>query len=159
MRRQRTHGPMQGFCGYWASGTALAEVSTRGRVRAVPVQMWQERAQSRRRCGRQMWQGRAQFPARMWQGRAQSQCRCGRGEPSCGADVAGVTPVAAQMWQGSPQSRCRFGRDEPSSGADVAGASPVSVQMWQGRAQARRRQRRYTVVRNSAAQYGTVPAC
>ena len=29
-----------------------------------------------------------------------SQCRCGRGEPSPGADVAGVSAVLAQMWQG-----------------------------------------------------------
>ncbi len=40
---------------------------------------------------------------------AQSRRRCGRGEPSPGADVAGVSP---------------------SPGADVAGASPVPAQMW-----------------------------
>ena len=31
---------------------------------------------------------------------AESRCRCGRGEPSPGADVAGVSPVPVQMWQG-----------------------------------------------------------
>ena len=45
-----------------------------GQVRAVPVQMWQRSAQSR--------------------------CRCGGGEPSPGADVAGVSPVPVQMWRG-----------------------------------------------------------
>jgi hypothetical protein len=40
-----------------------------------------------------------------------ARCRCGRGEPSPGADVAGVSPVPVQMW---------------------AGASPVPVQMWAG---------------------------
>ncbi len=39
----------------------------------------------------------------------QSRRRRGRGEPSPGADVAGVSPVPAQMW---------------------AGASPVPAQMW-----------------------------
>jgi hypothetical protein len=39
-------------------------------------------------------------PAQMWQGWAQSRRGCGRGEPSPGADVAGVSPVPAQMWQG-----------------------------------------------------------
>ena len=48
---------------------------------------------------------------------AQPRCRCGGGEPSPGADVAGVSPVPVQMWRG-----------EPSPGADVA-----------GRAQSRRR--------------------
>ena len=48
---------------------------------------------------------------------SQSRCSCGRGEPSPGADVAGVG-----------QSRCRVG-----------GVSPVPVQMWQGRAQSRDR--------------------
>jgi hypothetical protein len=42
---------------------------------------------------------------------AMSRCRCGRGEPSPGADVAGVSPVPVQMWQG---------------------VRPVPVQMWQG---------------------------
>jgi hypothetical protein len=39
-------------------------------------------------------------PVQMWQGWAQSRCRRGRGEPSPGADVAGVSPVLVQMWQG-----------------------------------------------------------
>jgi hypothetical protein len=43
-------------------------------------------------------------PVQMWRkGRAVSLRRCGRGEPSPGADVAGVGPVPArmsQMWQG-----------------------------------------------------------
>ncbi len=56
--------------------------------------------------------------------RGESRCRCGRGEPSPGADVAGVRPVPVQMGQ------CC----EASPGADVAGARPVPVQMWQGRA-------------------------
>ncbi len=66
--------------------------------------------------------------------------RCvGRGEPSPGADVAGVSPVPVQMWQGRAQSRRRCGRGEPSPGADVwTGVSPVPVQMCgQGRAQSR----------------------
>jgi hypothetical protein len=56
-----------------------------------------------------------------------SRCRCGRGEPSPGADVAGVSPVPVQMWQGRGQSRCRCGKVEASPGADVAGVSPVPV--------------------------------
>jgi hypothetical protein len=45
--------------------------------------------------------------------------RCGRGEPSPGADVAGVSPVPpVQMWQGCAQSRRRCGRGEHSPGAD-----------------------------------------
>ena len=55
-------------------------------------------------------------PAQMWRWRAaQSRCRCvalvgpvpvqmAWGEPSPGADVAGVGPVPAQMWQG--RTRC-----------------------------------------------------
>ncbi len=31
-----------------------------------------------------------------------SWSRCGRGEPSPGADVAGLSPVPVPMWQGSP---------------------------------------------------------
>ena len=38
------------------------------------------------------------LPAQTWPGRVQSRRRCGRGEPSPGADVAGVSPVPAQMW-------------------------------------------------------------
>ena len=34
-------------------------------------------------------------PVQMWRGWAQSRCRCGGGEPSPGADVAGVGPPAA----------------------------------------------------------------
>jgi hypothetical protein len=49
-----------------------------------------------------------------------SRCRCGRGEPSPGADMAGVGPVPMQTWQGWAQSRRRCGRGEPSPGADVA---------------------------------------
>jgi hypothetical protein len=55
---------------------------------------------------------------RMWRRRAQSRCRCGGGEPSPGADVAGVSPVPAQMWRGLT-----------FPGADVAGVSPVPAQM------------------------------
>ena len=47
-----------------------------------------EGAQSQSRCGKG-----SPVPLRMWQG-------CGRGEPSPGADVAGVSPVPVQMWQG-----------------------------------------------------------
>ena len=36
-------------------------------------------------------------PVPMWQGRAQSRRRCGRGEPSLGADVAGASPVPVQI--------------------------------------------------------------
>jgi hypothetical protein len=36
-------------------------------------------------------------PVPMWQGRAQSRRRCGRGEPSLGADVAGASPVRAPL--------------------------------------------------------------
>ena len=48
----------------------------------VPVQMWE------------------QVPVQMWEQRAQSRCRCGRGEPSPGADVAGVAtyPVTVSDW-------------------------------------------------------------
>jgi hypothetical protein len=31
---------------------------------------------------------------------AKSRCRCGSGEPSSGADAAGVRSVSVQMWQG-----------------------------------------------------------
>ena len=36
---------------------------------------------------------------------AQSWCRCGRGEPSRGADVAGVSPVVVRMWHRHPKAR------------------------------------------------------
>ena len=36
-------------------------------------------------------------------------CRCGRGEPSPGADVAGVSPFPVQMWQERARSGCRRG--------------------------------------------------
>ena len=39
-------------------------------------------------------------PVQMWQGWAQSRCRSGSGNPSPGADVAGVSPVLVQMWHG-----------------------------------------------------------
>jgi hypothetical protein len=111
-----------------------------------------------RRTQRRSLQARG--PGAVWQGRAQSRCRCGRGEPSPGADVAGVSPVPVPMWRGQkaaqylgrcrppqppPRTRgmpkcpaaraklpCRCGRRGPTPGADVAGASPVPVQMWQG---------------------------
>jgi hypothetical protein len=70
---------------------------------------------------------------------ARSRGRCGRGEPSPGADVAGVRPVPAQMWPGRARSRRRCGRGEPSPGADVARVGPVPAQMWHGWAQSRRR--------------------
>jgi hypothetical protein len=35
----------------------------------------------------------------------QSRGTCGEGEPSPGADVAGVEPVPVQMWQGRAQSQ------------------------------------------------------
>ncbi len=41
--------------------------------------------------------GVSPVPVQMWQGRAQSRCRCGRGEPSPGADVAGVKQ-RAHFW-------------------------------------------------------------
>ena len=47
----------------------------------------------------------------------QSRCRCGRGEPSPGADVAGVSPVPVQTWTWG----------EPSPGAHVAGV-PMGLQ-------------------------------
>jgi hypothetical protein len=43
---------------------------------------------------------------------ARSRRRCGRGEPSPGADVAGVRPVPPQMWHGRARSRRRCG-DSP----------------------------------------------
>ena len=48
------------------------------------------------------------------------------GEPTPGADVAGVSPLPAQMWQGRAQvrNRCGRGRVEPSPGANVAGGGP-----------------------------------
>ena len=71
----------------------------------VPAQMWQGPAQARRRCGRgrapvpaQMWQGASPVLVQMWPGWAQSWCRYGSGEPSPGADVAGVSPAPVQMW-------------------------------------------------------------
>ncbi len=36
------------------------------------------------------------------------RCRCGRGEPSRGADVAGVSPVLVQIW---PHAACRLLHD------------------------------------------------
>ena len=36
-------------------------------------------------------------PAQTWQGAAQSRRRCGRGQPSPGADVAGVSPAAVPV--------------------------------------------------------------
>jgi hypothetical protein len=74
--------------------------------------------------------GASTVPVQMWQGRAQSRRRCGRGEPSPGADVAGVSPVPSagvagvspapvQVWQGRAQSWCRCGRRVPQ------GVSPV----------------------------------
>ena len=63
---------------------------------------------------------------------AQSRCRCGRGEPSPGADVAGVSPVLVQMWQGRAPSQPSCGRGEPSPSPVVAGASPVPAQLGQG---------------------------
>jgi hypothetical protein len=47
-------------------------------------------------------------------GSGQYRCRCGRGEPSHGADVAGVSPVPVQIGPG-----------ELSPGADVGGAVPI----------------------------------
>ena len=44
------------------------------------------------------------------------------GEPSPGADVAGVSPVSAQMWAGAG----------PVPAQMWAGVRPVPVQMWQG---------------------------
>jgi hypothetical protein len=51
--------------------------------------------------------------------------RCGRGEPSPGADVAGVSPVPAHMWQRRAQSRCRCGqgRAAPSHRGPAAPAT------------------------------------
>ena len=43
-------------------------------------------------------------PVQMWQERVQSRCRCGSGEPSPGADGAGVSPVPGQMWPGLARS-------------------------------------------------------
>ena len=60
-----------------------------------------------------------------------SRCRCGRGEPSPGADVAGVSPVPAQLsrcrcGQGRrPLSRCRCGRGEPSQPRRSCGSSTL----------------------------------
>ena len=61
----------------------------------------------------ELWKGVSPVPAQMWLGvspvvtqlrapraQAQSRRRCGGGEPSPGADVAGVSPVQVQMWQG-----------------------------------------------------------
>jgi hypothetical protein len=48
-------------------------------------------------------------PAQMWEGRAQSRRRCGRGEPSPGADVGGASPVPAQMWDGCTALCARCG--------------------------------------------------
>ena len=46
--------------------------------------------------------GRAHpVPLQMWQAQTQSQCRYGRGEPSPGADMAGVSPEALRMWRTS----------------------------------------------------------
>jgi hypothetical protein len=45
-------------------------------------------------------------PVQMWQWRAQSRRRCGRLEPSPGADVAGVSPVPAQMWLACSACSC-----------------------------------------------------
>ena len=49
--------------------------------------------------------GASRVPEQMWQGRAESRRRCGKGEPSPGADVAGVSRVPAQMWQGRTRAK------------------------------------------------------
>ncbi len=51
------------------------------------------RRQSRCRCGR----GVSPVPVQIWEGRAQSRRRCGSGEPSPGADVAEASPVLAEL--------------------------------------------------------------
>jgi hypothetical protein len=54
-----------------------------------------------------------------------------RGEPSPGAEVAGVSPVTAQMWQGAARSRRRCGQGgRPVTAQMWAGVSPVPAQMW-----------------------------
>ena len=71
-------------------------------------------------CGER---GRAAVPVQMWQRRAQSRRRCGRGEPSPSADVPAVSPVPAQMWQGRAQSRRRCGSAIAEEGNHMVAAA------------------------------------
>jgi hypothetical protein len=63
----------------------------------------------------------------MWQNKTQSRCRCGGAEPTPGADVAEPSPLPVQMWRSRAHSRCRCGGAEPSRGADVALTACASV--------------------------------
>ena len=55
--------------------------AVRRNARAISVQMWRRKPQSRRRCGC----GACPLPAQMWQGHAQSRRRCG-----CGCTAGGL---------------------------------------------------------------------
>jgi hypothetical protein len=74
-----------------------------GRMRAVPAQMWQRRAQSRRGCGRG-----GPVAVQMWQGWARSWRRAGpagrRGSTRAAADAAGGAGPARE-----PRSRSMAG--------------------------------------------------
>ncbi len=70
-------------------------------------------------------------PAQMWQRGAASRRRCGRDERSRGADEGETSAVPAQMWQRGAASRRRCGRDERSRGADVGCRHECLVRVFQ----------------------------
>jgi hypothetical protein len=68
----------------------------------------------------QMWERRAAVPVQMWEGRAESSCKSGSGEPSTGANVAGVSPFSAGADEGTV-------RTEPSCFESDRSSSPRSA--------------------------------